>query len=83
MNGDKASSHGTGRQTLRLWPEFAKAIGIGRNVAYERAGKDFKVVRIGKRILVAQSELERLLSGETRAPKSGDAKRTNFRGTKR
>lgn len=63
MNQTMRTQRGSKRQTMRLWPDFAQAIGIGRSVAYERAGKDFKVIRIGRRILVARSELERLLNG--------------------
>lgn len=64
MSQEKNAQPEIERQTMPLWPDFGQAIGIGRNVAYERAGKDFRIIRIGKRILVPRVELERLLSGK-------------------
>ena len=55
----------TGRRT-RTIEEAAKALGIGRNQAYEAARKgEIPTVRIGKRILVPVAALERLLAGES------------------
>lgn len=52
----------TERRTLTI-PETAKALGIGRSAAYEgaRSGQ-IPTIRIGKRILVPISALERMLA---------------------
>ncbi len=51
------------RRTLNV-PEAAKVLGISRNAAYEAARKgQIPTIRIGKRILVPITALERLLSG--------------------
>jgi len=45
--------------------EAAKVLGIGRNKAYEAAGKgQIPTIRIGKRILVLREPLKRMLEGE-------------------
>ena len=55
-------------QTVPLWPEAAKILGIGRNVAYNAAKSgEIPVIQIGKRILVSRTALERLLSGDRAA----------------
>jgi Helix-turn-helix domain len=52
------------RRTMRLWPEFGRTLGLGKNAAYDGARRgDFKTIRIGKRILVPTAEVERLLEG--------------------
>ncbi len=48
-------------------PETAKILGIGRSAAYEGARiGEIPTVRIGKRILVPVTALERMLSVEQR-----------------
>lgn len=43
----------------------AKRLGIGRNQAYEAARRgDIRVIRIGKRMLVPNAWLDRVLSGD-------------------
>lgn len=45
--------------------EAAKALGIGRNQAYEAAHRgDIPIIKIGKRLLVPRVAFERMLSGE-------------------
>ncbi len=45
-------------------PEVAKVLGIGRTAAYEAARTgEIPTIRIGKRILVPDVALERLLAG--------------------
>ncbi len=45
-------------------PEVAKVLGIGRTAAYEAARTgEIPTIRIGKRILVPDAALERLLAG--------------------
>ena len=52
------------RATINVWPDFAKMFGLGKNAAYEAAKRgDFKTIRIGKRILVSNAEVARLLAG--------------------
>jgi excisionase family DNA binding protein len=52
----------TKRETLDLWPDTARLLGIGRNSVYQAARRgDFRTVRVGKRILVPKSEIRRLL----------------------
>jgi hypothetical protein len=59
-----ASQSKPSRQTVDIWPDFASIIGIGRNSAYAAAKReDFRSIRIGKKIVVAKAEVERLLTG--------------------
>ena len=45
--------------------EAAKALGIGRNQAYEAAHRgDIPIIKIGKRLLVPRAAFERMLNGE-------------------
>jgi|KBSMisStaDraftv2_1062788.scaffolds.fasta_scaffold04477_7 hypothetical protein len=63
------------RQTMTLWPEFAAIMGIGRNSAYSGARRgDFRTIRIGKKIVVAKAEVERLLRGTAPSPASREGK---------
>ena len=53
-----------GRQTLTI-AEAAKALGIGRNQAYEAAHRgEIPTIKIGKRLLVPKLAFEKLLSGD-------------------
>lgn len=53
------------RETLDLWPDTGKALGLSRNSTYEAARRgDIPTIRIGKRILVPRAALQRLLNGE-------------------
>lgn len=53
------------RQTVPLWPDAAQILGIGRNVAYDGAKSgQIPTIRIGKRILVSRTAINRLLSGD-------------------
>ena len=59
------------RQTLNLWPDAGKVLGLGRNSTYAAAELgDLRVIRIGKRLLVPIAEIERLLNG-TALPRNG------------
>jgi len=61
----------TKRETLDLWPETARLLGIGRNSVYQAARRgDFRTVRVGKRILVPKSEIRRLLKCGSRVESS-------------
>lgn len=52
------------RVTLTV-EEAAKALGIGRGLAYEAVGRgEIPTVRIGRRLLVPRAALQRLLAGE-------------------
>lgn len=52
------------RKTLTV-PEAGKALGIGRNQAYEAVRKGLiPSLKIGKRLLVPKAALDRLLAGE-------------------
>jgi excisionase family DNA binding protein len=56
----------TTRETLDLWPDTARLLGIGRNAVYDAAHRgDFRTIRMGKRILVPKSEIRRLLGDKT------------------
>ena len=49
---------------VRLWPTAARALGIGRTVAYDLAKRDalpFPVLTIGSQYRVATAELRRVL----------------------
>ena len=52
------------RQTLTI-AEAARALGIGRNQAYEAAHRgEIPTIKIGKRLLVPRIAFEKLLNGE-------------------
>ncbi len=54
-------------------PEAAKLLGIGRNTAYEAARRgEIPIVRIGKRLLVPVSALDRLLDGSSEKSQTED-----------
>lgn len=62
MNQKKATSAGIERQTLNLWPDTGKILGLGRNSTFEAAKRgDIPTIRIGGRILVPKQSLDRLL----------------------
>lgn len=53
------------RLTVPVWPDVGKALGLGRNATYNAISRgEIRVLRFGRRILVAKRELERLLNGE-------------------
>lgn len=59
----QTTQQGTNRQTLNLWPDTARLLGVGRNAVYQAARRgDFRTIRVGKRILVPKSEIRRLLN---------------------
>jgi excisionase family DNA binding protein len=61
------------RQTLTV-EEAARALGIGRNTAYEAVRQGtLPVVRIGKRYLVPRAALQAMLSGAVTSAVTGGA----------
>ena len=51
------------KQVWNLWPETAKALGLGKNAVYQAARNgQIPTLRIGRRILVPRAALERLLA---------------------
>ncbi len=59
---EKSQTDAVERQTLNLWPETARLLGLGRQAIYEAAKRgDIPIVRIGKRILVSRQALDRML----------------------
>jgi excisionase family DNA binding protein len=60
----------TAQCRTRTIEQAAKALGIGRNQAYEAARRgEIPTIRIGKRVLVPTAALERLLAGESNQAK--------------
>jgi excisionase family DNA binding protein len=54
----------TERQVLSV-EEAARALGLGRNSAYQAVQRgEIPVIRIGRRLVVPKAALERLLAGE-------------------
>lgn len=54
-------------------PEAARLLGIGRNTAYEAARRgEIPTVRIGKRLLVPVSALDRLLDDSWKQSRTED-----------
>lgn len=50
--------------TMPVWPDAARALGIGRNAVYEAVARgDIPSIRVGKRILVPRAALAKLLEG--------------------
>ena len=65
---DRTSQADTKRETVDLWPDMARILGVSRNGIYEAARRgDFRTIRVGKRILVPLAEIRRLLDGESGA----------------
>jgi len=68
MDGKGARMDNSERLTLTI-PEFAKATGCSRNLAYSLARQDklpVPVIRLGpKRMVVSRMAVERLLSGNS------------------
>ena len=84
MKQEKTAPVKIKRQTLNLWPDVGKVLGLGRNSTYAAAERgDLRVIRIGKRLLVPIAEMERLLNGsdlcrngpERASPKNGSHSR--------
>jgi excisionase family DNA binding protein len=54
------------RLTINLWPDAGKALGIGKNQAYEAARHgQIPSIRLGKRIVVPKAAFQKLLEGKT------------------
>lgn len=52
------------RRATSTVPEAAKRLGIGRNQAYEAVRRgELPHIRIGKRVLILNAALDRLLAG--------------------
>lgn len=52
------------RKTITI-AEAAKALGVGRNQAYEAAHRgEIPIIKIGKRLLVPRAAFERMIAGE-------------------
>ncbi len=52
-------------ETIRVWPDAANRLGIGKNAAYAAAARgELPVIRIGSRVLVIRSAFEKMLRGE-------------------
>jgi excisionase family DNA binding protein len=52
------------RRTLDLWPDVGQALGLSRGATYAAAKRgDIPTLRIGGRILVPRTALERLIEG--------------------
>ena len=50
-------------------PELGRVLGISRNLAYEAIRRgEVRAIRIGKRLIIAKSELQRLLDGGQQGP---------------
>ena len=62
QGGTKMATHPSRRTTTIT--EAAKVLGIGRNQAYEAARRgEIPTIKIGKRLLVPEAALERMLEG--------------------
>ena len=48
---------------LRVWPDAARRLGLGRNAVYEAIARgEIPVLRFGRRIVVPKAALDRILS---------------------
>ncbi len=60
-------SDNTERKTYDV-PQVARLLGIGRNCAYDAVNRgEIRGIRIGGRLVVPKSEVDRLLAGEPAA----------------
>lgn len=63
-NTVKAPPAQTDRRTLDLWPDTGQVLGLSRGATYAAAKRgEIPTIRIGGRILVPRTALERLLDG--------------------
>ena len=63
----------TGARRTYTVEESAALLGIGRHAAYEAARRgELPVIKLGRRLLVPASALDRLLAGELPAVGHGD-----------
>ena len=52
--------------TVRVWPDAARRLGLGRNAVYDAIARgEIPVIRFGRRIVVPKRALDRMLNGET------------------
>jgi hypothetical protein len=62
MEQQNTAHHEIKRQTLDLWPDTGRLLGLGRNSTFAAAKRgEIPTIRIGKRLLVPRAALERLL----------------------
>jgi excisionase family DNA binding protein len=65
MSEKEASRRAAQRRMTLTVEETAQRLGIGRNQAYEAIRRgEIPVVRIGKRLLIPEAALERMLNTE-------------------
>lgn len=59
---EKSQIDAVERQTLDLWPETARLLGLSRQAIYEAAKRgEIPVIKIGRRLLVSKTALFRML----------------------
>lgn len=52
----------TARQTLNLWPDTARILGLSRGAIFQAAQRgEIPTIRIGRRLLVPKAALAKLL----------------------
>jgi Helix-turn-helix domain len=56
--GNRCGARGSAVYTIE---EVARLLGISRNKAYEAAGTDFPIIRIGKRMLAPRAAIDAML----------------------
>lgn len=60
-----ADGDGSGSRLVLTIPEVAKALSIGKGLAYQMAAEGrLPTVRLGRRVLVPRAALERWLAGD-------------------
>jgi len=65
MSNKEASRRAAQRRMTLTVEETAKRLGIGRNQAYEAIKRgELPAIRIGKRLLVPEAALDRMLNAE-------------------
>ena len=65
MREEQTERHHDSRETLDLWPDTARLLGLGRGTVYEAARRgEIPTIRVGRRILVPRRALEKLLEGD-------------------
>lgn len=58
---------GGSAETLSVWPETARILGLGRNATYRGiASGEIPSIRVGGRILVPRQQLLKMLGGAVR-----------------
>ncbi len=65
MRAHQSQPDDTRRQTLNLWPDTARILGLSRGAIFQAAQRgEIPIIRIGRRLLVPKAALAKLLAAK-------------------